>query len=116
MITDVDGPVDIVALIRAARAEGREVHLVPAGGNRDESLAGFARSLALPSWSGRNLEALADTLAAYVAETRREQEIIWDGATTLADQDPEGFEAIRAVLDEVCRGHPTLHVTVVHRF
>ncbi|CCH79509.1 conserved hypothetical protein [Nostocoides japonicum T1-X7] len=115
MIVDVDGPVDIVRLIRDARAAGREVHLVPAGADRAESLASFGRSLAFPSWVGVDLEALADSLTAYLSETTQDQEIIWDGATTLADRDPQGFEAIRSLLEAVSRDHPTLHVTVVHR-
>lgn len=115
MITDVDGPVDIVGLIRRARSKDREVHLVPAGTDKAESLANFARALAFPNWFGANLDALADSLRTFVLEAGTPQEIIWDGATTLADEDPEGFEDIRSVLAVVSGDHPNFNVTVVHR-
>ena len=115
MISDVSGAVDIVALIRAARRQQREVRLVPAGGSKAESLAHFAGSLAFPHWFGGNLDALADSLATMVRDLARPVELIWDGVLTLEDEDHAAYLAIRSVLEDVSAADDRLHVTAVHR-
>lgn len=115
MIHDVSGRVDIVALIREARAGGREVHLVPAGADKAESLAAFASALAFPDWFGNNLDALADALRTFVRQLAQPVEVIWDGVATLAEQDPAALDGIRSVLRDIAIAQPDLHVTIVDR-
>ena len=115
MIHDVSGRVDIVALIRSARAHGRVVHLVPAGADKATSLSAFADALAFPDWFGGNLDALADSLRTFVRQVAVPVEVIWDGVRTLSEEDPEALAGIRSVLEDTATAHPELHVTVVDR-
>jgi RNAse (barnase) inhibitor barstar len=115
MISDIGGAVDIVALIREARARDRDVRLVPAGSSKAESLAHFASSLAFPHWFGGNLDALADSLTTMVREAARPVEVIWDGVRTLENDDHAAYLAIRSVLEDVTEAEEGLSVTAVHR-
>lgn len=115
MISDISGPVDIVALIRAARSRARDVRLVPAGTTKAESLENFAQSLAFPHWFGGNLDALAYSLSTMVHDAARPVEVIWDGVLTLETEDHGAYLAIRSVLEDVTAAEDGLTVTAVHR-
>ena len=117
MIRDVAGPVDIVGLIRTARSEGRV--RPPGAGRRGQGREPGRASPApwpFPQWFGANLDALADCArSTFVTEVATPVEVIWDGVTTLADEDPSAYDGIHSVLVDVAQVHRDFHVTVVHR-
>lgn len=113
MTTDTDAP--IAEVVRAARAAGRAVTIVPAGATKAESLDIFADALRLPEWFGRNLDALADSLGEYAAALSGPTELVWDGVAEILAAEPRSYTALRAVLTEAESAHRDLHVTVVHR-
>ncbi|GGO69738.1 barstar family protein [Nocardioides deserti] len=91
-----------VADVRATleRAGWRLFHLDGrAHPSRAETLEALGEALALPSWWGRNLDALADCLRDLAAEpgTGRTA-LLWDGWGVLHDQDPRTVDVVLRLL------------------
>lgn len=107
--TDLDG------LIADALEEGREVHLVRAGGTKQQTMEAFARALDFPAWFGHNLDALADCLNHLLDEAVRPWELIVDDLAVLRRADDRAYTGLRVLLAEVAMGHPDLRVTLVDR-
>lgn len=102
---------DVVA---SARGAGRALAVVPAGEDRARSVARFAEALHLPAWTGHNLDALAEALAARF-RGRGPTDLVWDGTATLREGEPEAYAALLEVLADTEAELPHLHVTVVER-
>ncbi len=103
------------AVVARAEGEGRDVHVVPGGSTRRETLDLFAQSLGLPDWFGHNLDALADCLHELALEASEPVELVWDGVAALEASDAATYAGVRSVLAEVAEEHEDFHVTVVHR-
>lgn len=103
------------AVVARAEGEGRDVHVVPGGRTRRETLDLFAQALGLPDWFGHNLDALADCLHELALEASEPVELVWDGVAALEASDAGTYAGVRAVLAEVAEEHEDFHVTVVHR-
>ena len=109
----------VAEVVRNAQREGADVLVVPAAADKRGSLERFAEVLQLPDWFGRNLDALADCLHDLAetppAEGATGRHLVWDGTAELHDADPEAFEGICSVLEDVADEHAGLSVTVVDR-
>jgi RNAse (barnase) inhibitor barstar len=109
----------IAEVVREAQHEGADVLVVPAAADRRASLERFAEVLRLPDWFGHNLDALADCLhdlaEAPPAEGATGRHLVWDGTAELHGADPEAFEGICSVLEDVADEHVGFSVTVVDR-
>jgi RNAse (barnase) inhibitor barstar len=109
----------VAEVVRDAQREGADVLVVPAAADRRGSLERFAEVLRLPDWFGHNLDALADCLH-DLAETPPAEEatgrhLVWDGTAELHGADPEAFEGICSVLEDVAEEHAAFTVTVIDR-
>lgn len=113
MIRFVNSHVDLDGLIADAREEGRTVCRIEGLGSKGATIAAFGSALGFPSWSGRNLDALADSLSDLLADAPGPYEIIWEHSERLRDGDPTAYEGIIAVLTEVTAGHDGTQVTVI---
>ncbi len=115
MIRFVNSHVDLAGLIADAREEGRTVCRIEGLAAKGETIAAFGSALGFPSWSGRNLDALADSLSDLLSGAPGPYEIIWDHSERLADADPTAYEGIVEVLTDVTAGHDGTQVTVIDR-
>ena len=111
-MTDVTGS-RLQAVVEAAQGRGERVVVVMAATTRTASLDAFARALDFPAWFGRNLDALADCLCERAPSDGGALHVVWADAGRLDEADPDGARGIRAVLRDVAKEHPTLHVTVL---
>jgi RNAse (barnase) inhibitor barstar len=119
VVREVGAGTSLTGLVRAARTDGHDVLVVPAGATVAQSLDWFAESLRLPEWFGRNLDALADCLHDLAEEEPPPgtdgRVLVWDRVAALKLVDPQGYDGIWSVLVEVEDEHPTLAVVVVDR-
>ncbi len=106
---------DVAAHLEQARFEGRDVRVVEAGHDKPTVLDGFARGLRLPSWFGRNWDALLDSVRGLEGTDGRPVEIVWDHTSRLRDEAPGVYETALEILEEAAADRPDLHVTVVNR-
>jgi RNAse (barnase) inhibitor barstar len=88
---------------------------VPAGADQAESLARFGEVLHFPHWYGHNLDALGDCLHDLAAGPDVPLLVVWDGVAGLREDDPQAYEAICGVLDEVAEDHAGFSATVIER-
>jgi hypothetical protein len=109
----------VAEVVRDAQRGGADVLVVPAAGDKRGSLERFAEVLSLPEWFGHNLDALADSLHDLAetapAEGATGRHLVWDGTAELHDADPEAFEGICSVLEDVADEHDAFTVTVIDR-
>lgn len=61
-----------------------------------------ARACELPSWYGRNWDALADCLADLSWAPARGRVLLYEGWGMLARTDPQAWQAVRGVLFDTC--------------
>jgi RNAse (barnase) inhibitor barstar len=109
----------LAEVVREAQREGADVLVVPAAADKRGSLERFAEVLRLPDWFGHNLDALADCLH-DLAENPPQvgasgRHLVWDGTDELHGADPEAFEGICSVLEDVAGEHAGFTVTVIDR-
>jgi RNAse (barnase) inhibitor barstar len=109
----------IAEVVREAQREGADVVVVSAAAGKRGSLERFAEVLRLPDWFGHNLDALADCLhdlaESPLAEGATGRHLVWDGTARLRGADPEAFEGICSVLEDVADEHDAFTVTVIDR-
>ncbi|MEI2779238.1 MAG: barstar family protein [Tetrasphaera sp.] len=105
----------IATLVQSERADGRVVHVVPAGDDKAETLRLFAEVLHFPDYFGHNLDALWDCVRDVAARQDGPWSLIWDGARFFAAADPVTHDAIVDLLDDLARRHPAAHTIVVDR-
>lgn len=111
----LDAGTAIGPLVRGLRADGARVRVVPAGVDKDESLARFGEALRFPDWYGANYDALFDCLLAAADEAAGPVHLVWDGTTPLRAEHPEVFDSILGVLSDVEVERPAFRATVVDR-
>ena len=106
-------------VVGEAQRAGAEVVVVPGAADKRASLERFAEVLRLPDWFGHNLDALADCLHDLAetppAEGSTGRHLVWDGTAELHRADPEAFEGICSVLEDVADEHDAFTVTVIDR-
>ena len=115
-MTRVLGPDTAIApLVRSLQREGAEVHVVPAGADKAESLRLFGEVLRFPDWYGHNLDALFDCLTSVVQASAAPVHVVWDGTAHLRSRHPEAFDAIVQVLEDTEAEQATFAATVLDR-
>jgi RNAse (barnase) inhibitor barstar len=115
-VISILGPdTSVAAIVREAQARGEVVDVVWSGADKAEALARFGEVLHLPHWFGHNLDALADCLHDLAGRRAMPALLVWDGVAALRDSDPDTYEAICAVLDEVAEDHPSFTAAVIER-
>lgn len=115
MITHLGAGTDIGELVRAAQAEGRTVHVVPAGVDKDTTLLRFGEALEFPTWFGRNLDALDESLRDLAASVGGPWDLVWDGTAVLRAEDERTYAVVSEILDDIASEHPGMRVLVVDR-
>jgi RNAse (barnase) inhibitor barstar len=105
----------VAAVARGAHSRGEDVHVVPAGADKAESLARFGEVLHFPHGYGHNLDALADRRYDLAAGLDVPLLVVWDGVAGLREDDSPAYEAICGVLDEVAEDHAGFSATVIER-
>lgn len=96
-------------------AHGADVRVVRAGRDKASVLDGFASALDLPTWFGRNWDALVDALRELSADERRRLELVWDHTHELREAAPETYAIVVDILEQVADERDDLGVTVVDR-
>ncbi|MFO7191022.1 MAG: barstar family protein [Thermocrispum agreste] len=88
-----------------AAARGAYVHTVSGAGLRDKLavLDAIADAMEFPESFGRNLDALYDYLTDLSWLPAGEHVLIWVNSSTLGDNDPRAYLAIRSVLSDAQR-------------
>jgi RNAse (barnase) inhibitor barstar len=115
-MTQVLGPDTAIGpLVRSLQAEGVDVHVVPAGTDKAESLRVFGEVLGFPDWYGHNLDALYDCLLDLVAASDVPVHVVWDGTASLRAGHPDVFDAVLSVLEDAEGEQATFTATVVDR-
>jgi len=102
-------------LVRDLQAQGVEVHVVPAGADKTESLRIFGEVLGFPPWYGHNLDALFDCLSMVVHDSSMPVHVVWDGTAELRAAHPEVFDAVVQVLDDTEDEQESFAATVLDR-
>lgn len=102
-------------LVRALRADGALVRVVPAGADKEESLARFGDALRFPEWYGHNYDALYDCLLAVVHAADGDVHVVWDGTAPLRTEHPDVFDTVVRLLSDAEDERPTFRATVVDR-
>ena len=115
-MTQVLGPDTAIGpLVRSLQADGVDVHVVPAGADKAESLRLFGDVLGFPDWYGHNLDALYDCLMDLVSASDVPMHVVWDGTAPLRADHPDVVEAIVRVLDDAEGEQATFTATVIDR-
>lgn len=92
-------------LAATARSAGWTVWLLAgAPATKSDLLDAVAASLALPSWFGRNWDALADALTDVVTDAPGGL-LVWSGADALAEDSPDEWSTAVAVLEGASAYH-----------
>jgi RNAse (barnase) inhibitor barstar len=94
-----------------ARGRGALAHLLGPVTSRAQALDAIGAVLSFPPWYGRNLDALYDCLTDLSWQPAGEHVLIWARHRDLEAADPEGYQAILAVLataiaTAACSAHP----------
>ncbi|WP_091673737.1 barstar family protein [Amycolatopsis marina] len=99
------GDNDAGTLVARARARGAYPHVVDTGANSSKAstMDAIAAALSFPSWFGRNLDALYDSLTDLSWLPEGEHVLIWVAADVLKRADPKGYLAIHGVLSDAQR-------------
>ena len=111
----LDADTAIGPLVRRLRAEGAIVRVVPAGADKDETLARFGDALRFPDWYGHNYDALFDCLLGLVHAAREPVHLVWDGTAPLREEHPDVFDTVVRLLSDAEDEVPTFRATVVDR-
>jgi RNAse (barnase) inhibitor barstar len=115
-MTQVLGPDTAIGpLVRSLQAEGVDVHVVPAGADKAESLRIFGQVLDFPDWYGHNLDALYDCLLELVLASDVPVHVVWDGTAPLRASHPDVVDAVVRLLDDAEQEQETFTATVVDR-
>ncbi|EWT01467.1 barnase inhibitor [Intrasporangium oryzae NRRL B-24470] len=97
-------------------AQGLDVRVVTAGTDKESVLDGFATGLELPTWFGRNWDALLDALRDLdAARGRTGIALVWDHTLALRDGDRATYRTVLDVLEQVEDEREDLWVTVINR-
>lgn len=102
-------------LVRSLRRAGASVRVVPAGGDKGESLDRFGQALRFPDWAGHNYDALFDCLLLFAHEVDGPVHVVWDGTASLRAEHPEVFDMIVRVLSDAENERESFSATVVDR-
>lgn len=96
-------------LVAQARARGAYPHVAEVGQNPDKgsTMDGIAEALSFPSWTGRNLDALYDSLTDLSWLPAGEHVLVWVGSATLKATEPKVYLAIHSVLSDAVRALAT---------
>lgn len=74
----------------------------------------IAEALSFPDWSGRNLDALHDSLTDLSWLPAGEHTLVWPDRDVLAKHDPKASAAIESVLRDAQRASGDRRLTVVY--
>lgn len=91
---------DAARALEHARARGALAHLLGPVMSKAEALDAIGTALNFPAWYGRNLDALHDCLTDLSWQPAGEHVLIWTGHRQLEAEDPDGYRAIVAVLND----------------
>jgi RNAse (barnase) inhibitor barstar len=83
-----------------AHERGALAHLMGPVTSRAEALEAIGVALDFPAWYGHNLDALYDCLIDLSWQPAGEQVLVWTAHRQLEAADPDGYQALLAVLDE----------------
>jgi RNAse (barnase) inhibitor barstar len=81
-----------------ARRRGAQVHRVGPATSKAALLADFARALVFPDWSGRNWDALVDSLRDLSWLPAGPHAVVWAGSAALKEAHPGTYETALEVL------------------
>ena len=85
-------------VVTDARRRGAQVHRVGPATTKAALLADFARALEFPDWSGRNWDALVDSLRDLSWLPAGPHAVVWTGSTALKEAHPDTYETALEVL------------------
>ena len=90
-------------VVEDARGRGMVAHLVRPAASKAELLDAVADALDFPAWTGRNWDALADSLTDLSWLPPGPHVLVWPATGRLREADPAAYATAVGVLEEAAR-------------